>query len=72
VLCTGHFANINMEDLKMSQLPKRKEAPDGYRPVTIPKAVKMINRRKIIERNEQEMINSVQVMDSFTRFIKRN
>jgi catechol-2,3-dioxygenase len=30
----------------MSQLPIRKEPPEGYRPVTVPKALKMINGGK--------------------------
>lgn len=40
----------------MSQLPLRKDTPDGYRPVTTPKAVKMINRGNLSDVNEQETI----------------
>lgn len=48
----------------MSQLPKGKETPDAYRPVIVPKAVKMISSGKHDERNEQEMIDPVKPLSS--------
>ncbi|MDF2646048.1 MAG: Glyoxalase/bleomycin resistance protein/dioxygenase [Paenibacillus sp.] len=39
----------------MNQMPIRKEPPEGYRPVTVPKALKMINGGKSM--TEQQKIN---------------
>jgi len=53
----------------MSQLPKRKVTPDGYRPVTIPNVVKMINRGNL-ESNEQELITDKKRMIRMSKMLK--
>jgi hypothetical protein len=60
MLCARPFTNSKAGGLIMSQIPVHKNPPEGYRPVVIPKVLKMINGGKPM--NEQQ-----QAKDSFTQ-----